>query len=61
MHPSANIEPIVERTRSELARALLRIDGKPVNLEDYPMFLAVYDGGFKKTLPLFNMWWKPTF
>jgi hypothetical protein len=50
MHPSANIEPIVERTRSELARALLRIDGKPVNLEDYPMFLAVYDGGFKKTL-----------
>jgi Phage terminase large subunit (GpA) len=41
---------ILKRTRSELARALLRIDGKPVNLEDYPMFLAIYDGAYKKTL-----------
>lgn len=41
---------LVKRTRSELARALLRIDGKPVNLDDYPMFLSIYDGGYKKTL-----------
>jgi hypothetical protein len=40
----------LKRTRSELARALLRIDGKPVNLDDYPMFLAIYDGGYKRTL-----------
>lgn len=41
---------IVRRTRSELSRALLRIDGKPVNLDDYPMFIAIYDGAYKKTL-----------
>jgi hypothetical protein len=41
---------VVKKTRSELSRALLRIDGKPVNLDDYPMFLAIYDGGYKRTL-----------
>lgn len=41
---------LISRTRSQLATGLLRIDGKPVNLTDYPMFEAIYDGGFKKTL-----------
>lgn len=40
---------IIYRTRSELTKALLRIDGKPINLDDYPMFTAIYDGGHKKT------------
>lgn len=40
----------IVRTRSQLTESLLRIDGKPVSLQHYPMFRAVYDGGFKKTL-----------
>lgn len=38
------------RSRSELSEALLRIDGKPVSLLHYPMFKAIYDGGFKNML-----------
>lgn len=41
---------IVARTRSEITCGLLRIDGKPVSLNDYPMFLGIYDGGYKKTI-----------
>lgn len=39
---------LVARTRSELAVGLLQIDGKPVNLVDYPMFVDIYDGGYAK-------------
>lgn len=37
----------VYRTRSAITVALLRIDGKPVNMNDYPMFYEIYDGGYK--------------
>lgn len=40
----------VYRTRSQIAVGLLRLDGKPVNLDDYPMFLDIYDGDYKSTL-----------
>lgn len=33
-------------TRAQIATKLLRIDGRPVNLTDYPMFLAIYNGNY---------------
>lgn len=41
----------ISRTRSQLSEMLLRIDGKPVDIRSgYPMFLAIYDGSFQRTL-----------
>lgn len=45
-----NANGTLRRTRVELTQALLRIDGKPVNFVDYPMFEAIYNGGYDKTL-----------
>jgi hypothetical protein len=40
----------IARTRSEYTQALLHLDGKPVNLSQYPMYIAIYDGDYKKTV-----------
>ncbi len=51
MLPLADIsDPTIRRTRSQLTSALLRIDGNPVCLDDYPMFEAIYNGSFDKTI-----------
>jgi len=38
--------------RSEYAESLIRIEGKPLSLADYPMFEAIYNGDYEKTLLL---------
>ncbi len=43
-------ETTIRRTRSQLTSALLKIDGNPVSLVDYPMFEAIYDGSFDKMI-----------
>lgn len=36
--------------RSTIAEGLFYVDGKPLSLEDYPMFQAVYDGKYPRLL-----------
>jgi len=36
--------------RSTIAQGLFYVDGKPLSLEDYPMFEAVYDGNYPRML-----------
>lgn len=36
--------------RSSIAQSLLYVDGKPLSLQDYPMFGAVYDGKYPRML-----------
>jgi len=52
MWSQANLrkEEVIYRTRSQLTVALLRIDGKPVDLTDYPMFTEIYDGGYRSVV-----------
>jgi phage terminase large subunit GpA-like protein len=40
----------VRRTRSELTQALVRLNGKPFSFSNYPMFKAIYDGGYQELL-----------
>lgn len=40
----------VSKTRSQLAEALILVDGKPFSLEHYPMFRAIYDTPYASTL-----------
>lgn len=45
---SESDEQPVARTRAELAESLLYLDGKRFSLGNYPMFRAIYDGGYRK-------------
>lgn len=43
---------VLQKTRAELAQALLRIDGKPFSFENYPMFRDIYNDGSKSIILL---------
>lgn len=47
--PSELIE-VVRLPRSVLAERLIRWEGKPLSLDMYPMFVAPYNGGYKKVV-----------
>jgi hypothetical protein len=49
MNQPANAEELVA-LRSDLAQALFHVEGKPLSLTNYPMYLAIYDGQFSKIL-----------
>lgn len=40
----------VENYRSNIAQSLFYVDGKPLSLANYPMYLAVYDGFYPRLL-----------
>lgn len=49
--PSADAVVDLQRyTRSELAHALIYIKGNRLNMDDYPMFKAIYDGDWRSML-----------
>lgn len=50
--PSASADGLdLQRyTRSELAHALIYIKGQRLNMDDYPMFRAIYDGDWRSML-----------
>ena len=41
---------VVRATRSEYTESLIRIEGKPFSLANYPMFRGVYNGDYSKLL-----------
>ena len=42
--------PEVVNYRSNIAQALFHLEGKPLSLTDYPMYVAIYDGQYSKLL-----------
>ncbi len=42
----------VYATRAKYAESLIRIEGKPLSLANYPMFEAIYNGNYDKTVLL---------
>lgn len=40
----------VENYRSNIAQSLFYVDGKPFSLENYPMYIAIYDGYYPRLL-----------
>lgn len=43
-------ENVVENYRSNIAQGLFYVEGKPLSLANYPMYLAIYDGNYPKLL-----------
>jgi hypothetical protein len=43
-------EDVIENYRSNIAQGLFYVEGKPLSLAEYPMYLAIYDGNYQKLL-----------
>lgn len=43
-------QPQIENYRSNIAEGLFHVEGKPLSLENYPMYKAIYDGQFDRIL-----------
>lgn len=47
---AAEATNVVENYRSHIAESLFHVEGKPLSLDNYPMYRAVYDGQFDRIL-----------
>jgi len=50
MPPSPDEASLISLPGSEYATRLLRVDGKPTDFDNYPMFRAIYDGNYPHLL-----------
>ena len=50
MRGAATEQGPVENYRSNIAQSLFYVDGKPFSLENYPMYVAIYDGFYPRIL-----------